>query len=66
MEDVTKYRALIMQALLEALDGEGRPRLTEAQAAALVRELSDEELLDGMPFNTPEDVAELLLESGLE
>jgi hypothetical protein len=66
MEDVANYRALVLQALRGAFGAEGQPLLTEAQAVALVNELSDAELLDGMPFNTPEEVAELLLESGLE
>ena len=29
-------------------------------------ELTDEELIDGIDFNTPEEVAQLLMESGLE
>lgn len=50
---------------MQASDADGTPKLTKAEAEALVAELSDNELSDGMPFNTPEEVAELLLDSGL-
>ncbi len=66
MEDIDNYRQAILQALLEVKAADGSARLTEAQALRLSQEFSDEELSDGMPFNTPEEVAELLLESGLE
>lgn len=50
---------------MQASDADGMPKLTKAEAEALVTELSDSELSDGMPFNTPEEVAELLLDIGL-
>lgn len=50
---------------MQASDADGTPKLTKTEAEALVTELSDNELSDGMPFNTPEEVAELLLDSGL-
>lgn len=65
MEHIAEYRAQILQALCDARDPLGNPRLTEAQAKKLVEEFSDEQLNDGMLFNTPEEVAQLLLEAGL-
>ncbi|PVX53518.1 hypothetical protein [Hallella colorans] len=65
MKDLEEYRAAILRALMQASDADGTPKLTKAEAEALVAELSDNELSDGMPFNTPEEVAELLLDSGL-
>ena len=65
MENVNLYRQKILEALLDAKTDSGEPKLTEDHAQALAQELSDEELIDGMDFNTPEEVAELLLESGL-
>ena len=38
--------------------------MTELEAKELLAELSDEELEEGMMFNEPEDVAELLIEIG--
>jgi hypothetical protein len=65
VKDLEEYRAAILRALMQASDADGTPKLTKAEAEALVAELSDNELSDGMPFNTPEEVAELLLDSGL-
>ncbi len=66
MKDLEEYRAAILRALARASDAAGAPKLTKAEAEALVAELTDSELSDGMPFNTPEEVAELLLDSGLQ
>ncbi len=38
----------------------------ERIVAALSEELSDEDLAFGMDYNTPEEVAELLVDSGLD
>ncbi|MDD2601646.1 MAG: hypothetical protein WCS15_02755 [Prevotella sp.] len=66
MESIDDYRAQILTALRAACDADGNPKLTEKQALELSNELKDNELMDGMPYNTPEEVAELLLDSGLE
>lgn len=65
MEEVNQYREAILQILLSARNENGELRLTEKEAIALSKEFSDQELLDGMDFNTPEEVAEMLLDSGL-
>ncbi len=65
MEKVDAYRAQILDCLRKAQDKDGQPLLTEKQALALSQEFSDGELLDGMDFNTPDEVAEMLLEAGL-
>jgi hypothetical protein len=65
MENVDQYREKILQQLLAARDDKGELRLTEKAAKELSEEFSDQELLDGMDFNTPEEVAEMLLDAGL-
>lgn len=65
MENVSQYRQKILELLLNAKDDEGNLRLNEHEAKKLSEEFSDQELLDGMDFNTPEEVAEMLLDSGL-
>lgn len=65
MENVDQYREKILQQLLAARDDKGELRLTEKAAKELLEEFSDQELLDGMDFNTPEEVAEMLLDAGL-
>lgn len=63
--EVDEYRSKILELLLNAKNDDGTPRLTEKEAKDLSKEFTDQELLDGMPFNTPEEVAEMLLDSGL-
>lgn len=65
MEDVKSYRRKLLEILLSAKDANGNPRLTEKSAKDLSKELTDQELLDGMDFNTLDEVAEMLLDSGL-
>lgn len=65
MENVDQYREKILQQLLAARNDKGELRLTEKAAKELSEEFSDQELLDGMDFNTPEEVAEILLDAGL-
>lgn len=65
MENVDQYREKILEQLLAARDDKGELRLTEKAAKELSEEFSDQELLDGMDFNTPEEVAEMLLDAGL-
>ncbi|MBB1538614.1 MAG: hypothetical protein HG458_004745 [Prevotella sp.] len=65
MENINDYRRQILQCLLAAVNTKGEQRYTEEQASALLNELTDEELLDGIDFNSPEEIAQLLMESGL-
>lgn len=60
---VDDYRKQILLALLQASGDDGQARLTEAQATKLAMEFTDAELIDGMAYNTPSEVADLLLEA---
>ena len=59
---VDEYRAAILDAMLQLKDNEGNARITEADAKDILKGFTDEELNDGILFNTPEEVAELLAE----
>ena len=65
MEDIQSYRHAVIQALLASANAKGGPELTEAEAMKLASHLNDEQLAEGMDYNTPEEVAELLLDAGL-
>lgn len=62
MMTVDEYRAAILDAMLQLKDNEGNARITEADAKDILKGFTDDELNDGILFNTPEDVAELLAE----
>ncbi len=65
MQNLTEYRNQILKALLSAVDDDGRRRVSDDEAAKLSKEFSDEELAFGIDYNTPEEVAEMLLDAGL-
>lgn len=56
------YRAAILKALLDAKHEDGTPKLTEKEAKLCLADFTDDELEDGILFNSPEEVAELMLE----
>ena len=60
---IEEYRQEILTLLLAKTNSKGEPRFEEA-AEELLDQLSDEELEEGILFNTPEDVAEILSEVG--
>ena len=62
MNTIEAYREAILQAMLNVKDADGLGTVTEKAARQLLAELTDEELEDGIDFNTPEEVAALLLE----
>ena len=59
---VDEYRAAILDAMLQLKDNEGNARITEADAKDILKGFTDDELNDGILFNTPKEVAELLAE----
>ena len=61
---IEEYRQEILTLLLAKTNSKGEPHFEEAAAKELLDQLSDEELEEGILFNTPEDVAEILSEVG--
>ncbi len=61
---IEEYRQEILTSLLAKTNSKGEPRFEAAAAKELLDQLSDEELEEGILFNTPEDVAEILSEIG--
>ena len=61
---IEEYRQPILSILLAKTNANGTARFDESSAKELLDQLSDEELEEGILFNTPEDVAEILSEVG--
>ena len=53
-EEIDNYRAAVLAAMLAKEDADGRKVMDE-------KEETIDELSDGMPFNTPEEMADMLL-----
>lgn len=60
MMTVAEYRQAVLQAILQ--DKDGAPLTDEETAKTYLDSLSDADLEEGMLFNTPEEVAEMVLE----
>lgn len=58
---IDEYREQVRQIMLKATKENGEPRLTEKEVKEILTSFSDEDLAFGMPFNTPEETASLLL-----
>lgn len=63
MMTIEEYRAAIMKALLDSKNEDGTPTITEKEAKEALNGFTDDELQDGILWNTPEDVAAIILES---
>lgn len=62
MMTIEEYRAAILQALLDAKKEDGTPAIEEKEAKEILKGFTDDELQDGILWNTPEDVANIILE----
>ena len=62
MMTIEEYRAAIFQALLDAKNEDGTPAITPKEAQEALNGFTDDELQDGILWNSPEDVAEIILE----
>ncbi|ERJ77440.1 hypothetical protein [Prevotella disiens] len=61
--DISEYRQLILDDLLMRKNAKGEPMIEEDIAKSWLNELSDEELEEGMLFNEPKDVADIIIET---
>ena len=62
MMRIEDYRAAILQCLLDAKNEDGTPTITPKEAQEALNGITDDELQDGILWNSPEDVAEIILE----
>ena len=60
---IEEYRQQILTSLLSRTNAKGELSFDESSAKELLNQLSDEELEEGILFNTPEDVADVLAET---
>lgn len=62
MMRIEDYRAAILQCLLDAKNEDGTPAITPKEAQEALNGFTDDELQDGILWNTPQDVADIILE----
>ena len=62
MMTIEEYRAAVLQALLDAKNEDGTTAITPKEAQEALNGFTNDELQDGILWNSPEDVAEIILE----
>lgn len=60
--DVHEFRQLVLDDLLARKNAKGEAAISEEQAKDLLNELTDDQLIEGMLFNEPKDVADIIIQ----
>jgi hypothetical protein len=60
--EIENYRLAVLKVMMEAKDENGEFKLTESQANKILDSLTDADIEFGMPFNTPQETAEMIME----
>ncbi|GAB6959435.1 hypothetical protein JCM15754A_07700 [Prevotella aurantiaca JCM 15754] len=60
--DVHEFRQLVLDDLLARKNAKGEVAISEEQAKDLLNELTDDQLSEGMLFNEPKDVADIIIQ----
>ena len=63
MDEIQKFRKEVVNILLTFKNKKGEQMMTESKANELCNILTDAELADGILFNSPEDVAQIIIET---
>ena len=61
-KEIDAYRMAVLKVMMEAKKENGEPRFNETEAQDILEILSDADIEFGMPFNTPKETAEMLME----
>ena len=60
--DVHEFRQLVLDDLLARKNAKGEVAISEEQAKDLLNELTDDQLIEGMLFNEPKDIADIIIQ----
>ena len=62
-KEIDAYRMAVLKVMMEAKKENGEPRFNETEAQDILEILSDADIEFGMPFNTPQETAKMLMEN---
>ena len=62
-KEIDAYRMAVLKVMMEAKKENGEPRYNETEAKEILDILTDADIEFGMPFNTPQETAEMLMEN---
>lgn len=62
-KEIDAYRLAVLKVMMEAKKENGEPRFDETEAKEILDILSDADIEFGMPFNTPQETAEMMMDN---
>ena len=62
-KEIDAYRMAVLKVMMEAKKENGEPRFDETEAKSTLDILSDADIEFGMPFNTPQETAEMMMDN---
>ncbi|MBP7098377.1 MAG: hypothetical protein KBA74_06810 [Prevotella sp.] len=62
-KEIDAYRMAVLKVMMEAKKENGEPRFNETEAQDILEILSDADIEFGMPFNTPQETAEMMMDN---
>ena len=62
-KEIDVYRMAVLKVMMEAKKENGEPRFNETEAQDILEILSDADIEFGMPFNTPQETAEMMMDN---
>ncbi|MBP7373596.1 MAG: hypothetical protein ACMV1B_07980 [Prevotella sp.] len=62
-KEIDAYRMAVLKVMMEAKKENGEPRYNETEAKEILDILSDADIEFGMPFNTPQETADMMMDN---
>ena len=62
-KEIDAYRMAVLKVMMEAKKENGEPRFNETEAQDILEILSDADIEFGMPFNTPQETADMMMDN---
>ena len=62
-KEIDAYRMAVLKVMMEAKKENGEPRYNETEAKKILDILSDADIEFGMPFNTPQETADMMMDN---
>lgn len=62
-KEIDAYRMAVLKVMMEAKKENGEPRYNETEAKEILDILTDADIEFGMPFNTPQETADMMMDN---
>ena len=62
-KEIDAYRMAVLKVMMDAKKENGEPRYNETEAKEILDILSDADIEFGMPFNTPQETADMMMDN---